>query len=97
MGPSGACTTASRRADARRGLQDLARAAGLRPDQWGECIVQGDASLRIVELEQARDADLVVLGKHGQSAGIDLLLGSVTKHVLPEGSVDVLVSTRFPS
>jgi nucleotide-binding universal stress UspA family protein len=34
-----------------------------------------------------------VLGKHGQSATADLLLGSVTKHVLAEGSADVLVST----
>jgi nucleotide-binding universal stress UspA family protein len=85
------------RAEASRGVQDLARAAGLRPDQWDECVVEGDASLRIVELEQERDADLVVLGKHGQSAGIDLLLGSVTKHVLAEGSVDVLVSTKTSS
>ncbi|MCK7494662.1 MAG: universal stress protein [Comamonadaceae bacterium] len=40
-----------------------------------------------------QDCDLVVLGKHGQSATEDLLLGSVTKHVLAEGSTDVLVST----
>jgi nucleotide-binding universal stress UspA family protein len=35
----------------------------------------------------------VVLGKHGQSATEELLLGSVSKHVLAEGSADVLVST----
>ena len=57
-------------------------------------MVEGDASLRIVESEQAQGCDLVVLGKHGQSAAADLLLGSVTKHVLAEGSADVLVSTR---
>jgi nucleotide-binding universal stress UspA family protein len=34
----------------------------------------------------------VVLGKHGQSAAEELLLGSVTKSVLAEGSSDVLVS-----
>ena len=33
-----------------------------------------------------------VLGKHGQTATEDLLLGSVTKHMLAEGSADVLVS-----
>jgi nucleotide-binding universal stress UspA family protein len=71
----------------------LAHEAGLVPSQWQPCIVEGDASLRIVEQEQEHDCDLVVLGKHGQSASIDLLLGSVTKHVLAEGSVDVLVST----
>jgi len=40
-----------------------------------------------------RDCDLVVLGKHGRSAAEDLLLGSVTKHVLAEGRSDVLVAT----
>ncbi len=71
----------------------LAAGAGLKPGRWEACIVEGDASLRIVEQEQERDCDLVVLGKHGQSATEDLLLGSVTKHVLAEGSADVLVST----
>lgn len=41
----------------------------------------------------APDADLVVMGKHGQSVAEDLLLGSVSKHVLAEGTTDVLVST----
>lgn len=72
----------------------LAAAAGLRPGAWDACVVEGDASQRIVEQEQERDCDLVVVGKHGQSAAEDLLLGSVTQHVLAEGSVDVLVSTR---
>ena len=56
-------------------------------------MAEGDASMRIVETEHALDCDLVVLGKHGQSATEELLLGSVTKHVLAEGSADVLVST----
>ncbi|HYN60231.1 MAG TPA: universal stress protein [Rubrivivax sp.] len=46
-----------------------------------------------MEHEQDKDCDLVVLGKHGQSTAEDLLLGSVSKHVLAEGSTDVLVST----
>lgn len=74
-------------------LHALAQAAGLRPMQYDACIVEGDASQRIVEQEQELDCDLVVLGKHGQSAAEDLLLGSVTKHVLAEGANDVLVST----
>ncbi|MCB1982797.1 MAG: universal stress protein, partial [Rhodoferax sp.] len=57
------------------------------------CIVEGEASLRLVEQEQVLDCDLVVIGKHGQSAAEDLLLGSVTKHVLAEGQSDVLVAT----
>lgn len=74
-------------------LHALAQAAGLKPMQYDACIVEGDASQRIVEQEQELDCDLVVLGKHGQSAAEDLLLGSVTKHVLAEGANDVLVST----
>jgi nucleotide-binding universal stress UspA family protein len=74
-------------------LQDLARDHAMRPSEWDPLVVEGDASLRLVEHEQELDADLVVLGKHGQSAAEDLLLGSVTKHVLAEGSVDVLVAT----
>jgi nucleotide-binding universal stress UspA family protein len=80
-------------ADATQRVHALAAASGLRPSEWAPCIVEGDASQRIVEHEQEKDCDLVVLGKHGRSATEDLLLGSVSKHVLAEGSTDVLVST----
>lgn len=83
------------RVEATQRLHALAAAAGLAPSQWEPCVLEGDASLRLVELEQERDCDLVVLGKHGASAAVDLLLGSTTKHVLAEGSVDVLVSTAL--
>jgi len=82
------------RTQARQRLFALADEVGLTPGLWEPCVVEGDASLRIVENEQAHDCDLVVLGKHGQSAGADLLLGSVTEHVLAEGASDVLISTR---
>lgn len=81
------------RAQALERLHELARRAGLPAQAWDGLVVEGDASLRIVELEQESDCDLTVLGKHGLSAGLDLLLGSVTRHVLAEGSADVLVST----
>lgn len=81
------------RADATQRVHALAAANGLKPGSWEPCIVEGDASQRIVEMEQERDCDLVVLGKHGQSVTEELLLGSVSKHVLAEGGVDVLVST----
>ena len=81
------------RAGATQRVHALAAAGGLRAGDWEACIVEGEASLRIVEHEQARDCDLVVLGKHGQSPAEELLLGSVSKHVLAEGSTDVLVST----
>jgi nucleotide-binding universal stress UspA family protein len=81
------------RVEATQRVHALATQTGLPPGSWDACIVEGEASQRIVEQEQERDCDLVVLGKHGQSATEDLLLGSVTKHVLAEGSADVLVST----
>lgn len=81
------------RAHATQRLHALAAASGLKSGSWEPCIVEGDASQRIVEHEQSRDCDLVVLGKHGQSPTEDLLLGSVSKHVLAEGNTDVLVST----
>ncbi len=81
------------RSQAVQHVHTFAHQAGLKHGDWTPCIVEGDASQRIVEQEQEHDCDLVVLGKHGQSATEDLLLGSVTKHVLAEGSADVLVST----
>lgn len=81
------------RAEAEVRLQELARSAGLEPSRWEACLTEGDAALRISELEQERDCDLVVIGKHGRSAAEELLLGSVTKHVLAEAAGDVLVST----
>lgn len=81
------------RADAMQRVHELARSAGLKPGHWEPCVVEGEAWQRLIELEQARDCDLVVLGKHGQSVTEDLLLGSVTQRVLAEGDTDVLVST----
>jgi nucleotide-binding universal stress UspA family protein len=82
------------RAEAQERLFALADEVGLSASQWEPCVVEGEASLRIVENEQAHDCDLVVLGKHGQSAATDWLLGSVTSHAVAECVADVLVSTR---
>lgn len=84
---------AQARALATQRVYAAAHDAGLKPGHWDARIVEGDASQRIVEQEQESDCDLVVVGKHGQTAAEELLLGSVTKHVLAEGSADVLVST----
>jgi len=54
--------------------------------------VHGAATLRILEHEQTMDADLIVMGKHGQSVMEELLLGSVTKHVLSHSSSDVFIA-----
>lgn len=54
--------------------------------------VHGAATLCILEHEQTMDADLIVMGKHGQSVMEELLLGSVTQHVLTHSSSDVLIA-----
>jgi nucleotide-binding universal stress UspA family protein len=54
--------------------------------------VHGSATQCILEHEQMVDADLIVMGKRGQSVMEELLLGSVTKHVLAHSSSDVLIA-----
>lgn len=48
---------------------------------------------RVVEQEHSRECDLVVLTSFVRPTAADLLSGSVTRRVLAEGNVDVLVST----
>ena len=55
-------------------------------------VLHGDPTFRIIEQEQECDCDLIVVGKHGEGMLEELLLGSVTKHVLAESQGDVLVS-----
>jgi len=73
-------------------LQALAADAGLKSNDWTPCIPRADPSQAIIEHEQALGCDLIVIGKQGQSMTEDLLLGSVTKHVLVESAGDVLVA-----
>jgi nucleotide-binding universal stress UspA family protein len=51
----------------------------------------GHAPSVIREQADALEPDLIVMGKHGQSEWEEMLLGSVTKHVLREAGCDVLV------
>lgn len=54
--------------------------------------VAGRPAASILRQEEELGADLIVLGKHGADMIEELLLGSVTKHVLAEARCDVLVS-----
>lgn len=56
--------------------------------------VHGAATMRIVEYEQSLDADLVVMGKRGLSVLEELLLGSVTQHVLAYSRCDVFIASH---
>jgi universal stress protein E len=82
------------RKDARDHLQALVDRHSLQPDDFTLSLTEGDAPLHIVSVANDRDCDLIVIGKHGRQAAEELLLGSVTKHVLAEAKCDVLISTQ---
>lgn len=73
-------------------LHDLARQQEWTPARYLARLHEGDAAPGIVHEAGRRACDLVVIGKHGLSAAEELLLGSVTEHVLSEAPCDVLVS-----
>jgi len=75
----------------RKRLHDLAAAAGLASTDYSVRVIHGDPAQQIIAMEQESDADLIVVGKHGSHIVEELLLGSVTKHVLAEAQGDVLV------
>lgn len=75
----------------RKQLHDLAARAQLAPTEYSARVIHGDPSLQIMAMEQEYDVDLIVVGKHGIHMGEELLLGSVTNHVLDESQCDVLV------
>lgn len=69
----------------------LIAAAGIVPARITRSIVHGYAPALIARAAREFGASLVVIGKHGQSAVEDLLLGSVTLHALSSVGCDVLV------
>jgi nucleotide-binding universal stress UspA family protein len=52
---------------------------------------------RVIAEAEREIADLVVMGKHGQSALEDLIVCSVSEHVLAHARCDVLVAGRAPA
>lgn len=74
-------------------LKQSAREAGI-PASWQPQVIHGDAATVILQQEEEEGADLIVLGKHGTGMVEELLLGSVTKHVLTEARCDTLVAAR---
>jgi nucleotide-binding universal stress UspA family protein len=78
--------------DAFEKLQSLRDRAGLPADKTWLVVVEGDAATLITEQEQECDCDLIVMGKQGEGALEEMLLGSVSKRVLAESHSDVLIS-----
>ncbi|MDH5538813.1 MAG: universal stress protein [Rhizobacter sp.] len=82
------------RRDSLARLHQTAADAGLASGRWLPIVLHGDAAARILEQEEEMGADLIVLGKHGSGVAEELLLGSVTKHVLSQARCDVLMAQR---
>ena len=72
-------------------LHALAARAGLDHGQYTMLVEHGDATRVIVDQAERSDCELIVMGKHGTHVSEELLLGSVTKRVLDESDVDMLV------
>jgi nucleotide-binding universal stress UspA family protein len=72
-------------------LEAFAGAEGLDPSTVRLVVCHGNPARVILEREQAQDCDLLVVGKRGVSVVEELLLGSVTRHVLAGATADVLV------
>ncbi len=73
--------------------QALVDRSGLLPHQFTLSLTEGDAPMHVLQQAEERGCDLIVIGKHGRQAAEELLLGSVTQHVLTEATCDVLAST----
>lgn len=77
----------------RQRMHDLASKAGLTALEYSVRVIHGNPAQQIIAAEQEVDADLIVVGKHGSHIVEELLIGSVTKHVLIESQCDLLVMT----
>jgi len=82
------------RREATAKMNDLVAEAGADENRVRRIVVHGEASIQVLEQEQAQDCDLIVIGKRGQGLIGELLLGSVTKHILAQSAADVLVADR---
>jgi nucleotide-binding universal stress UspA family protein/phosphoserine phosphatase len=56
-----------------------------------------EAARLILAKEEALRADLIVMGKHGQSIVEEMLLGSVTRRILADSKGDVLIVYERPA
>ena len=73
-------------------LQRFAAAEGVSGDDVRLVVRCGDPSRVILETAEREGCDLVVVGKRGRGLVEELLLGSVTRHVLADAVMDALVA-----
>lgn len=80
--------------EARRMMDAFLAAIDVR-DRASPIIKRGAPALTILDRARALHADLIVMGKRGRTELNELLLGSVTKHVLQETDRDLLLVGHF--
>ena len=73
-------------------LVELCEAACLPPQQVRLLISDGQPAQQIVSQQQRRRCDLIVIGKQGDNALENLLIGSVTRQVIAKAECDVLIT-----
>jgi len=79
------------RKDALRRMRALAANAGLDEQECPMLVETGDAAQRLALRAEMHGCDLIVAGKHGTHTMHELLIGSVTKRLVEEADVDMLV------
>ena len=55
----------------------------------------GSPAAKIVEFAQSKNADLIVMGTHGHTGALRLLMGSVAENVVRYSPIPVLTLKRF--
>lgn len=75
-------------------MNALVKAADLGDAPVRRLVLHGDAPVVLLAQEQEQDCDLIVIGKRGLGMLEEMLLGSVTKHILAQSNCDVLVTDR---
>lgn len=75
-------------------LGKLAKEVGTRA---AKDVAHGFPQRAILDRAAALDAQLLALGRHARSAVRDLVLGTVSRHVLSDAKCDVLVGAESPS
>jgi nucleotide-binding universal stress UspA family protein len=83
---------AKARIDAEAQMTAFLEAGGWSMGKTLQHVEYGHASARLPEIVEGWNPDLVVVGKHGRSRVEELLLGSVTIHLLSQSQCDVLVA-----
>jgi len=78
--------------DATRRIAELVASVSPLPERVRYLVEPGSPARVVLTQAQVLGADLIVIGKHGQSALEELFLGSVTRHVLSASDCDVLVA-----